>query len=310
MGWKCAPQVIGLVRGEPKPEAKHRAPGRKICMEAGKERASRSRTLDRTRSKDNGYTYQDSGAECWEKMEQAADEYRVTGTNKNGKEFSRKLRGDAVIGWAMIFKPPEDVAADWDPARRRKFVVDSWRAMGKIEPRLFRRENIRMIAEHRDEGGEHAHLIGEAKDGAGKYCGNLIDAALMVKINQEYPAIMRRLGWDIEDIEVTDWARYKADPEYRAAVDAKKAAGPGGLSVNEYMDKAVAARAEKVAEMYEGAKAALQEAQEAQQEAQEALARAKRMESQAGRVAGTSEAVKAAETSDRGREAARRLGLG
>ena len=35
MGWKCAPQVMGLVRGEPKQGQKHRANIRKIAMEVG-----------------------------------------------------------------------------------------------------------------------------------------------------------------------------------------------------------------------------------------------------------------------------------
>ena len=55
MGWKCAPQVMGLVRGEPQAGQKHRANGRRIAMEAGYERASLSDTLDRTRSNLNEY---------------------------------------------------------------------------------------------------------------------------------------------------------------------------------------------------------------------------------------------------------------
>lgn len=33
MSFKCAPQIIGLVRGEPKPGQKHRANGRAIVAE-------------------------------------------------------------------------------------------------------------------------------------------------------------------------------------------------------------------------------------------------------------------------------------
>lgn len=263
MGWKCTPQLLGLVRGEPKPGQKHRANGLKICMEAGEERASKSKTLDRAKSKDNQYQGIGAGQECWDKMEADAEAYRVTGVNKNGKEFSRKLRGDAVIGWAIIFKPPEEVAAGWDEVKLKKFRNHSWDVMKKIEPRLFHKGNWRMLAEHKDEGGGHFHLIGDAKDEDGRYCGNLIDAALMDKINREYPAMMRKLGWDIEDVEVTDWARYKSDPEYRAAVDAKKAAGPGGLSVNDYMASQAAERAEAAVELYQEAQKAVQEAQEA-----------------------------------------------
>ena len=76
MGWKCAPQVMGLVRGEPKAGQKHRANGRKIAMEAGYERASLSDTLDRTRSNQNEYEGFRSGKEFWDVMEQEASGQR------------------------------------------------------------------------------------------------------------------------------------------------------------------------------------------------------------------------------------------
>lgn len=301
VGWKCVPQVTGLVRGEPKPGAKHRAPGVKICMEAGTERASKSKTLDRARSKYNGYWGCKSGADCWAAMEQAADEYRVTGTDKRGKEFSRKLRADAVIGWAVIFNPPEAVAADWDEATKKKFRDDSWRVMEKIEPRLFRNSNVRMIARHRDEDGDHDHVIGDARDEAGRYCGNLIDAKFYERVNLEYPALMRRLGWDIEDAEITDWQRYTADPEYQAAVDAKRAAGPGGLSVNDYMASQAAARADAAAEMYQEARQALQEAQRARSEAQKDRDEVKAMLGRTRGLMGSGEAYNAELAARRGR---------
>lgn len=269
MGWKCAPQIMGLVRGEPKPEQKHRANGLKICKEAGKERASKSKTVDRTRSKNNKYLREESGADCWAKMEEAASEYRVTGKSRSGKEFSRKLRGDAVIGWAMIFKPPEDVSQNWDEATKRKFRNDSWDVMRELEPRLFRKSNIRMIALHRDEGGDHAHFIGDAIDQNGKYCGSLIDFNLFQLVNDRYPAMMRARGWEMDDLEATDWKRYNSDPEYRAMVDAKKA-GSGGLSVNDYSARQAAERAEAAAELYRDAVEAEQEAQKAREEAQKA----------------------------------------
>ena len=53
MGFKMAPQVIGIIRGEPKGKGTHRAPGDKILEELGEERKSKSKTLDRGRSKDN-----------------------------------------------------------------------------------------------------------------------------------------------------------------------------------------------------------------------------------------------------------------
>ena len=77
MGWKCAPQVMGLVRGEPKQGQKHRANIRKIALEAGYERASKSDTLDKSRSKQNQYEGYRSGSQFAADVEQEASEYRV-----------------------------------------------------------------------------------------------------------------------------------------------------------------------------------------------------------------------------------------
>ena len=290
MGWKCVPQMLGLVRGEPEPEQKHRANGLKIAMEAGKERASKSKTLDRSRSKDNEYWRCTSGAECWAAMEADAEAYRVTGTNKNGKQFSRKLRADAVIGWAMIFHPPEEVTEDWSPERKKRFRNDSWRTMMKLEPRLFRKENVRMMATHRDEDGEHWHLIGDARDQDGRYCGNLLDRKHWEEMALAYAREMRALKWDIEDPVITDWKRYGTDPEYRAMIDAYRAGNKGGLTVDEYAASAAAKRAEDAAAMYGDAEKALQEAQEAAQEAQRDRDEVKAMLGQTRRVMGAGEA--------------------
>ena len=287
MGWKCVPQIKGLVRGEPEPGRDHRANGLKISMEAGDERASKSKTLDRTRSRLNGYTGFKSGAECWEAMEAEADDYRVEYTTEKGKQRSRKLRKDAVIGWAIIFKVPAEVTRDWTPERHRKFNYDSWTVMWKIAPNLFRNENIRMIATHRDEDGEHVHMIGDAKDKDGRYCGNEIDRVLFDKINDEYPAMMRALGWDeIEDVERTDWSRLKldeetgepVDPAYYAEWAEKQALKPGGKSVNEWALAKARERIEASKRMYDDARRMIGHAEAAEQEADERLEHVKAME--------------------------------
>lgn len=254
MGYKCTPQIKGLIRGTPKEGQKHRANGKKIAEEAGNERYSRSDTLDRTRSSLNEYQGFKAGGKCWDEMEAEAAEYRVKGKTKNGKEFERGLRADAVIGFAVIFNPPSEMTEGWTQDDYRRFYRDSWDAMNQIEPRLFRGENIKMTAIHRDEGmmdktghfSEHMHVIGTTKDDNGKYCGNEIDAALCVRINSEYPKLMRERGWDLDDLDLTDYSRMRTDengravdPEYRAERIAKRKSA--GRSVNKY-------RADKAAE--------------------------------------------------------------
>jgi len=247
MGWKCAPQVMGLVRGEPQPGQKHRANGRKIAMEAGYERASLSDTLDRTRSNQNEYEGYKSGKEFWEVMEQEASEYRVQvkGKTKTGEEIIREkgLQHNAVIGWAVIYNPPAEVCADWTQGQYKKFHEDCQECMAIISP-LFRKENIRMTAFHKDEGvpaedGQepdgHFHDLGISLDENGHYCGKLIDAKLLVTINKKFPALMRERGWDMDDLDVTDFDRAKVDSDYKAERDFKR--GQSGKSVNQHIRK-------------------------------------------------------------------------
>lgn len=265
MGWKCAPQVMGLVRGEPKQGQKHRANIRKIAMEAGYERASKSDTLDKSRSSKNHYDGCSSGAEFAAVMEQEASKYRVkvNGKTKDKKPVVREkgLPHNAVIGWAVIYNPPAEVCAAWTNEDYQKFYADCRECMAKIEPRLFRSENIRMSAEHFDEGippdensgvvDRHLHDLGVSKDADGRYCGNLIDAKLLIKINERFPALMRECGWDMDDLDRTDFERAKTDKEYASERNAKRR--QSGLSVNKHLGKKAREMAEDAAELVEQA---------------------------------------------------------
>jgi len=240
MGYKCTPQILGLVRNEPKLGQKHRANGLKIANEMGKERYTKSKTIDRSRTHLNQYFNYTSGTECWDSMCDDASEYRVQSKTKDGKLFERSLRHDAVIGCAIIFNPPSDMTVGWSLEDYYKFDNDSFHVLNQIEPRLFRVENIKMMAKHKDEGkkdnkdvfGEHTHILCTAKDENGHYCGNLIDAALLARINKLYPSLMRERGWELDDLDITDFKRMGYDKEYRSERLKKKA----GLSVNEYLD--------------------------------------------------------------------------
>lgn len=237
MGYAWAPQVTGLVRGEPKPGQRHRSNGLAICMEAMEERASKSPTLDRTKSKQNGYWHRDggpSGTVTWETMCEAAEAYKIPVKLKNGKTAERGLGHNAVIGWAAILKPPPEMIAELGMKRKdiKQFCADGFRALEKIEPRLFRAENVNAIAAHADEETPHYHYIGTSKDKNGKYCGNLVDANLCVRINQEFPSLMRGMGWPIDDLDLTDWERMKTDEAYRAEREAKRKRQ--GQSVEQY----------------------------------------------------------------------------
>lgn len=242
MGWKCTPQFTGLVRDEPKPKQKHRSNAERIIAEVGKERVSKSDTLDKNRSHLNRYTGFESGFECLDYITNEADTYVQEVIGKGGAKYKRKLRSDAVIGYAIIYNPPEEVCKHWDDATYQKFYEDSRETMEQICPDIFRKDTIIMTAEHFDEGtildpskiSRHRHDIGIPKDKNGHYCGTKMDAKLYADVNKYYPQIMREKGWDIEDLDCTDWNRYNRDKDYR---EERKAKQQSGKSVNDYIAK-------------------------------------------------------------------------
>lgn len=245
MGFKCALQIKGLTIGEPAPSAKHRMNLRKAAMEAGYERASRSETLDRSRSHFNRYSGFTKGRECADAMENAVA--FVTVTMNDGSTVQRKSRSDAVPGFAVICNPPAEICRSWDDDTYRRFYQDSWECLSEIKPKIFRDDNLVMTAEHYDEGvppadntdisqiDRHIHWIGYARDEDGKWCGNEIDAKFFVELNRLFPARMRARGWEMDDLDTTDFERSRTDKEYAAERSAKRR--KSGLSVNRHLSR-------------------------------------------------------------------------
>lgn len=317
MGWKCVPQVMGLVRGDGmrrdgKGQAKHRANAAAIIHEAfeiaDREdghpipiRKSASDTYDRSRTPNNryvGYQTADDVVAALE-AEAAAQTVEVqTKDKKTGGPVIRKrpLRSDAVIGVAVIFKPPCAIARTWSREQYDKFINDSLDVMATVqcggevdkktgrlkrgqEPcHLFRRENIIAGAEHWDEGslaeGEdvytgHWHKIYKPEDEAGKYRGNLIDPYFLSRLSATYPRMMRERGWDIDDCDCTDWEKFNDDksPENKGYKAKRKSKiRQGGKSVNKYI---ASAEREAVAAQYEEAGAMLDQAAALKQEVEQ-----------------------------------------
>lgn len=273
MGFKCTPQILGLTRMDTAHgnwSEKHRAPVEQICMEAGPKRVTSSVTYDPARSDMNQYYYycdgkRSSGIDVAWDMEKRADEYeepvhcRRKKKDESGNEIKdadgnpvmeevthyRKLRNDAVIGFALILNPPHEMCQGWDDATYGKFYLDSWDVLNNICPEIFRDSNIRMMAEHYDEGyppaeGEkdfkpdrHMHIIGDCIREDGRYCGKLISPILFTKINAHYPEAMRKLGWDIDDCDMYDAKRAQTDQKYKKEYFARKKSQ--GLSNTDYV---------------------------------------------------------------------------
>ena len=203
----------------------------------GKERVSSSDTLDRSKTKENRYVGYESGFQCADDMIRQANEYTMEVQGKGGKIMKRKLREDAVIGCAFIVNPPYEMCKNWTETDYRDFLYDSLDFLAETCPQIFRKENIRMLTEHVDEGVSendwHYHGVVDCIDESGRYCGNLVDAKMIDTINRTYPAYMRSKGWELDDLDVTDWSRTKTDKAYKKERDSKRR--QFGQSVNDYL---------------------------------------------------------------------------
>ena len=304
-GFFCVPQTIGLVRGEPKEGAKNRANGEPIMREAMYERASRSPTLDRSRSGKNDYWgkvgVKSLGGDHWEWTKARADEWRSTYTDKHGKERSRRLPRQSVIAIATIVKAPAEVTAGWDEKKREKFFADAADALEECDPVFYNPTNTIYRAVHRDEAdGCHVHFAHEARDKDGRYCGSRYDAKWRQRLAAEFAKEMRKKGWSVLDPKLTDWDRYRsvrkarpgeraflldrarcgleagtrvvwADPDYRREVDERRRRQ--GLSVEEHHARMEQAKQLEVAKAEQAA--AEQAREDAQTEAKDIVDKAR-----------------------------------
>ena len=240
MSFTCAIQMTGLIRGESK--AKHRSNGKAILGEMGKERISPSETLNPERTHLNVYEQENtSGFSMWDDMVERANTYKqaVKGKTKNDEEITRyrRLRKDAVIGAAIIINPPYEECRNWSEEEYQKFYDDTRECLAEFRPEIFRKDNQVFGVEHRDEGYDdndrHMHAVYDAIDENGRYCGNRLDAKFLSDFNKSYPKMMRSKGWEMDDMDTTDWDKYKSDPTYKAERDAKRRSQ--GKSVNQHI---------------------------------------------------------------------------
>lgn len=276
MGFQCLPQVLKLVRGDGmrrdgKGKSKLQANAAAITNEAHpiKDpvdghpipiRKSASETYDRTRTKYNKYVGPVMADDVLEALDEEAAKQKVEVRVKDKETGEtvvrqRALPSNAVIGLAVIYNPPCDVARNWTPEQYDRFIRDCEEVMAQIPCRkmdkkghavgepyyLFRQENRVARVEHWDEGepGDppiytgHWHETYTPADQYGKYNGNMVDSLfLSVMVNRMFPQMMRERGWDIDDPEHTDWERFADDQEYKAK--RKTRIKRGGRSVNQY----------------------------------------------------------------------------
>lgn len=244
MGWKVGITTLKLTnQRSKKSRAKRTGYLRAVVCEAMPERWGKDEDIDRNLSHYNTYTGITSGVALAGTMTKEAAEYSAQRKAAGG----RALRADAAIGWAMILKPPADVINAMSAGQQEKFFADS----DKIILDLMGADNIRATALHRDEQAPHKHYFGMGYTRTGELCvDKVINPKLYKKLNQEYPRLMREMGWDIEDCTIYDAEKIKDMTEneaaaYKAKCKAKRQQKKSGLDSKTYKSQQELIKIEK-----------------------------------------------------------------
>lgn len=185
----------------------------KVCQEAMSERQSTDPDLDRSKSHLNEYINFDMNTSGdYTDGKSLADDINKTVrymSKKQVEEGGKKIRDDAVIGFALIVKPSADSDfGKMSPEDQERFLDDSFDVLFELQPMLVRGTFCR--ARHKEEGNTHDHYIGMPITEDGRLCGKEFFSLKSYAIfNREYPRKMRELGWDVEDL-----VGYDPDPDY------------------------------------------------------------------------------------------------
>lgn len=176
---------------------------RAVFCEGLEERWGTDPDIDRSRTPLNEYTGEyRSGQALTAALTAEAKAY----SQQQRQQGKRRLRSDAIIGWAAIVKPPAEWINSLSPKQRKSFFDDSRKIMYDLMGHDEKgRSNVRATVLHHDEAGDHEHFYGAAKTEDGRFCGkDLINLKLFRKFNREYPRRMREKGWDVDDCTVYD----------------------------------------------------------------------------------------------------------
>ena len=181
-------------------------PLRKACREAGTERASKSKTLDLSRSGRNfavrvgidmdkrvvkcRVAKVPSGEEMAEFFETRAAEYSEQRVRNGGKA----LRKDAPIAATFIMKPTAEQAAQWDEETRDKWIVSSLTAWCNVWGHA---PDYAIV--HMDEAGPHIHVFDRMRDANGDYrMSKVVTRGKLCEWHDKYVKWMRKQGFDVK----------------------------------------------------------------------------------------------------------------
>ncbi len=234
MGIKVGMPMLKLKRGAA--SGKHAGNLMKIAMEAGEERASKTRTLDSSRSDLNLHLGPYSkGWDAVQAIEDEVADYEVE--YKKTSHLGRGLRSDAAVAVAFIIKPDGEWINAQPREEQERFFSDTYEVLEELG--VVNEEYVRMRERHLDEAAPHEHIITMAYDKDGKLAGSrVVNLKTFGKLNRDYPKKMQERGWPVDELKAYDPEAVKEMTEdeaasYKAEHIAKKA-NRHGLSANEY----------------------------------------------------------------------------
>lgn len=235
MGIKVGMPMLKLKRGAA--SGKHAGSLRAIAMEAGEERASKTKNLDPTRSDLNLHLGPYSkGWDATQAIEEEVADYETE--YKKTSYLGRGLRSDAAVAIALIVKPDGEWINSQTPEKQERFFSDSYDVLCELG--VVKDKDVRMRERHHDEGAPHEHIISMAYDKDGKLAGSrVVNLKTFAKLNRDYPKKMQEKGWPVDELKAYDPEAVKdmTDDEKRAYKEEhiqNKQTKRHGLSANEY----------------------------------------------------------------------------
>lgn len=235
MGIKVGMPMLKLKRGAA--SGKHAGSLRAIAMEAGEERASKTKNLDPSKSDLNLHLGPYSkGWDATQAIEEEVADYETE--YKKTSHLGRGLRSDAAVAIALIIKPDGEWINSQTPQEQERFFSDSYDVLCELG--VVKDKDVRMRERHLDEGAPHEHIISMAYDKDGKLAGSrVVNLKTFAKLNRDYPKKMQEKGWPVDELKVYDPEAVKdmTDDEKRAYKEEhiqNKQTKRHGLSANEY----------------------------------------------------------------------------
>lgn len=178
----------------------------KLINEMYETRHTKSQTYDKSRSQFNEYGYPQGCQSADDVIKKMESNYHNAKLNEAIKKFGfsgifnrPKVRKDAVIGFTGIIKPPAKEFMQLPETERNRFLKDALECYREV----CKTRNIEIDgwAVHRDEEGDHIHILAHSKN---YDVHDFSDLPFKGALNRDFPAKMRARGWtNVEDCRKT-----------------------------------------------------------------------------------------------------------